>query len=150
MYGENNPSHYQYHTWDQVGIDSPWQTSVLSEPKPVIHPAKYLDVRLTEMQGIPIYTPLYSGARRNVVPTGYVHGQFRDQLFQSPGNSSQVLPAGSARPGGKKDSRVGAYRPWHDPRTGLPSQPCRPGYYLKKVKGNWMCVLESSKKSRSR
>ena len=151
MYGENNPSHYEYHTWEDVGIDSPWQTSVSSEGKPVVHAAKYLDVRLSEMHGIPIYTPLHSGARRNVVPTGYVHGQFRDQLFQSPGNSSQVLPAGSARPGGKKE-------PYPLPEDAsvehiLKSKhnPCSKGYVPKMVKGKLMCVpLRSSKKSRSR
>ena len=160
MFGENNPSHYQYHTWDQVGIDSPWHTSVSSEGKPVVYASKYLDVRLSEMHGIPIYIPLHSGARRNVVPTGYVHGQFRDQLFQSPGNSSQVLPAGSARPGGTtvppilptrtinrmmKMSNSADRSRWRREGGACPS-----GYELKKVKGKWMCVRKSSKKSRSR
>eukprot|EP00661_Eupelagonemidae_sp_cell13_P010810 gene10810-biopygen16821 len=121
-------------TWDievvGVGIDSPWQTSVSSEGKPVVHAAKYLDVRMSEMHGIPIYTPLHSGSRRNVVPAGYVHGQFRDQLFQSPGNSSQVLPAGSARPGG---NTPGVYVPktGHETRNGkiLGNGSCKKGYH---------------------
>ncbi len=148
------PQFMEFHTWDQIGVSSPWQTSVPSEGKPVVHAAKYLDVRLSEMHGIPIYTPLYSGARRNVVPAGYVHGQFRDQLFQSPGNSSQVLPAGSARPGGTKGSYhlegLGLTRRQFDRIEKGAFNPCVEGYVPRKVRGKWMCVPKSSKKSRSR
>lgn len=68
--------------------------------------------------------------------------------YKSSGSSSRAYQQnGSPGDTSKKSrSRVGAYRPWHDSSTGLPAQPCRPGYDLKKVKGNWMCVLRRTRK----
>jgi len=81
----------------------------------------------------------------------YVHDTY---FSKSPGNSSQVLPAGSARPGGTKqgyligDKESRVLDNMRHPHQY--SSVCRKGYFAKKVRGQWMCVPKSSKKSRSR
>ncbi len=89
--------------------------------------------------------------RADFVYTTHQYLQYRN--YQSPGNSSQVLPAGSARPGGTKPML---------PQASISSDIDKKGYWvtsegacgknhrLKKVRGKWMCVPKSSKKSRSR
>ena len=87
--------------------------------------------------------------KADFVYTTYQYLNYRD--YQSPGNSSQVLPAGSARPGGTD-------RPIPAKMVGLPGRTghhkrnweCPPGHDLKKVRGKWMCIPRTWKKSRSR
>jgi len=89
--------------------------------------------------------------RADFVYTAYRYNELRN--YQSPGNSSQVLPAGSARPGGtRKSYPLPADSKGILSRTGkVLHNPCDPGYVPKRVKGKLMCVpLRSSKKSRSR
>jgi len=73
---------------------------------------------------------------------------------QSSGSSSRAYQQngspGGTRPSKKSGSGVGAYRPWHgDGTNGWKSGhrgPCRSGFKLQKVKGNWMCVRSSTRK----
>ncbi len=87
----------------------------------------------------------------------YIHDTY---FSQSPGNSSQVLPAGSASPGGTTVSPILPTRTINRmmkmsnsadrSRWRREGGACPSGYELKKVKGKWMCVRKTSKKSRSR
>ncbi len=92
--------------------------------------------------------------RADFVYTTYQFMQYRDRFRESPGNSSQVLPAGSARPGGTKGSYhlegLGLTRRQFDRIEKGAFNPCVEGYVPRKVRGKWMCVPKSSKKSRSR
>ncbi len=81
----------------------------------------------------------------------YIHDTY---FSQSPGNSSQVLPAGSVSPGGTKKPYP---LPHHIDVNGRRHKldysdhnPCDKGYVPRKVRGRWMCVPKTSKKSRSR
>jgi len=90
--------------------------------------------------------------RADFVYTAYRYNELRN--YQSPGNSSQVLPAGSARPGGTKGryhlEGLGlTWRQFERIEKGA-FNPCVEGYVPRKVRGKWMCVPKSSKKSRSR
>ncbi len=92
--------------------------------------------------------------RADLIYTTYQFMQHRDRFRESPGNSSQVLPAGSARPGGTKqgyligDKKSRVLDNMRHPHQY--SSVCRKGYFAKKVRGQWMCVPKASKKSRSR
>ncbi len=90
--------------------------------------------------------------KADFVYTTYQYLNYRD--YQSPGNSSQVLPAGSARPGGTKPMLSQASINWNLKNgysmAATTEHACGLGYRLKKVKGKWMCVRKTSKKSRSR
>ena len=74
--------------------------------------------------------------------------------YKSSGSSSRAYQQngspGGTRPSKKSGSGVGAYRPWHgDGTNGWKSGhrgPCRSGFKLQKVKGNWMCVRSSTRK----
>lgn len=76
---------------------------------------------------------------------GHKAGVYNPMSKSSEGSSPSYQQNGSS--GGKpkkKVSRAGAYRPFHDKTQSTwranTRGPCRPGYTLKKVKGNWMCV----------
>ena len=119
----------------------------------VVGPRKYLDARLSEEHGIPIYRPLTSGPRRNTVPTGYVftgksvaqvgviaaNGKSPD--VRSERNASDVTSGGTSS--GKKTKGPVSYgdltfKPGY--KTGRRG-PCDPGYLLqKKSNGRWACV----------
>ena len=111
---------------------------------------KYLDARLSEEHGIPIYRPLSSGPRRNTVPTGYVftgrsvakvgaiavNGKSPD--VRSERNASDVTSGGTSS--GKK-SRGSTIKPtkFVDSR-GETRHSCPRGYELKRIGRRFMCV----------
>ncbi len=152
----NDPGKISLHNWEaDLGIPTP-----VAEPSGsgavLVHENKYLNVRLSEMHGIPIYTRLESGARRNVTPAGYVFGRHRQNLYKSPASSSSsyqqnggaggttvppILPSRIVNRMMKMDAQT---RSLFRREGGA----CPSGYELKKVKGKWMCVRKSSKKSR--
>ena len=138
----NDPGKIRLHNWEaDLGISTPVAEPIGSGA--VVLDKKYLDVRLSEMHGIPIYTRLDSGARRNVTPAGYVFGRHRQDLYKSPASSSSSYQQNGGA-GGKPRS----YPAPSEPIRGTQKRYCEDGYELKKVKGKWMCVLRSSKKSR--
>ncbi len=112
---------------------------------------KYLDARLSEEHGIPIYRPLTSGPRRNTVPTGYVFGGAGKSVAQvgviaangkspdvrSERNASDVTSGGTPSGNGKKTMQKmvkPVYRKGRDP--------CPPGYRLRTRNGKRMCVMD--------
>ncbi len=112
---------------------------------------KYLDARLSEEHGIPIYRPLTSGPRRNTVPTGYVFGGSGKSVAQvgviaangkspdvrSERNASDVTSGGTPSGNGKKTMQKmvkPVYRKGRDP--------CPPGYRLRTRNGKRMCVMD--------
>ena len=142
----NDPGKIRLHNWEaDLGISTPVAEPIGSGA--VVLDKKYLDVRLSEMHGIPIYTRLDSGARRNVTPAGYVFGRHRQDLYKSPASSSSSYQQNGGAGGNEDVTRYDI--PQHGYRKKSGSRgPCSPGYHLEKVKGKWMCVRESSKKSR--
>ena len=145
----NDPGKISLHNWEaDLGISTPVAEPVGSGAVSV-HENKYLDVRLSEMHGIPIYTRLESGARRNVTPAGYVFGRHRQDLYKSPASSSSSYQ--------QNGGAGGTERPIPAKMVGLPGRTghhkrnwdCPPGYDLKKVGKKWMCFPKASlKKSR--
>ena len=122
----------------------------------IVGPRKYLDARLSEEHGIPIYRPLTSGPRRNTVPTGYVFGGAGKSVAQvgviaangkspdvrSERNASDVTSGGTSSGKNSKQPRM-----YSIPQTGYKKTigrrgPCRKGYVLAiDVKTNrWVCV----------
>ena len=149
---EMNPSRIELRNWEEdLGISPSVAETPVSGAVPV-HENKYLDVRLSEMHGIPIYTRLRSGARRNVTPAGYVFGRHRHDLYKSPASSSSSYQQNGGAGGTRKSYPLPADSKGILSRTGkVLHNPCSPGYVPKRVKGKLMCVpLRSSKKSRSR
>ena len=148
----NDPGKISLHNWEaDLGISTP-----VAEPTGSgavnVHEKKYLDVRLSEKHGIPIYTRLQSGARRNVVPAGYVFGRHRQDLYKSPASSSSSYQQNGGAGGNTK-----SYRPDHSAAKiarmsrSERNRVCRDGYDLRKVGGRYMCVPRSShKRSKTR
>jgi hypothetical protein len=145
----NDPGKISLHNWEaDLGI-----STTVAEPfgsgAVLVHENKYLDVRLSEMHGIPIYTRLESGARRNVTPAGYVFGRHRQDLYKSPASSSSSYQQNGGA--GGKPYPLPHFIDVNNKRHKIhysDYNPCDKGYVPRKVRGRWMCVPKSSKKSR--
>ena len=147
----NDPGKVSLRNWEaDLGISTP-----VAEPfgsgAVLVHEKKYLDVRLSEIHGLPIYTRLKSGARRNVTPAGYVFGRHRHDLYKSPASSSSSYQQNGGA-GGTKPMLSQASINWNLKNgysmAATTEHACGIGHRLKKVRGKWMCVPKSSKKSR--
>ena len=121
----------------------------------IVGPRKYLDPRLSEEHGIPIYRPLTSGPRRNTVPTGYVFGGAGKSVaqvgvFAANGKSPDVSSEQNATDvtsGGTLSGKNGSYplskkqvKRLLDPSPKYDYNPCRKGYVPRRINGRWHCV----------
>ena len=145
----NDPGKISLHNWEaDLGISTPVAEPIGSGA--VVLGKKYLDVRLSEMHGIPIYTRLESGARRNVTPAGYVFGKHRQDLYKSSASSSSSYQQNGGAGGTRPDMVKPAFG-----KTSLRERrggACPPGYGLQQVKTRWgkkyMCVLPKRERSK--
>ena len=143
----SDPGKIRLHNWEAaLGISTP-ETEPIGSGAVLVLEKKYLNVRLSEMHGILIYTRLESGARRNVTPAGYVFGRHRQDLYKSPASSSSSYQQNGGAGGEKQPyplKGVSVEKALRSKRN-----VCASGYVAKMVKGELMCVpLRSSKKSR--
>ena len=148
--GANDPGRIRLRNWeDDLGISTP-EAEPTGSGAVTVHEKKYLDVRLSEKHGIPIYTRLESGARRNVVPAGYVFGRRRQDLYKSPASSSSSYQQNGGAGGTRPDMVKPAFgnTPLRQRRGGA----CPSGYGLQQVKTRWgkkyMCVLPKRERSK--
>jgi hypothetical protein len=140
----NDPGKISLRNWEaDLGI-----STTVADPSGsgavLVHENKYLNVRLSEMHGVPIYTRLESGARRNVTPAGYVFGRHREDLYKSPASSSSSYQQNGGAGGTKKKSYpLPHYIDINGRRRKIDysdHNPCDKGYVPRKVRGRWMCV----------
>lgn len=129
-----------------IGVHGAGNTEVVGTAR------KYLDKRMSDEHGIPIYRPLISGPRRNTVPTGYVFGGAGRSVAQvgvftvngkSPDSRSERnasnVGSGGTTPGITSGGRTIKPTKFINSR-GETRHSCPRGYELQRIGKRFMCV----------